>query len=134
MPTYEKKLPFDSSLMVYFRKRFTPEILGDINEMIISKTKIEASKSSENLREDDALPPGEGSGKQGTVEEENVEVSNAGELIVDATCVPQNIRYPQDLSLLNEGRENLEKIVDLLHDLKDGVKPRTYRRRAHKDY
>jgi len=37
MPAYEEKLPFDSSLMVYFRKRLTPEILGDINEMIISK-------------------------------------------------------------------------------------------------
>ena len=31
----ESKLPFDPSLMVYFRKRLTPEILGEINEMIL---------------------------------------------------------------------------------------------------
>ena len=34
---YKDELPFDSSLMVYFRKRLTPEILGEINELIISK-------------------------------------------------------------------------------------------------
>ena len=45
LPAYEDKQPFDSSLMVYFRKRLTPEILGEINEMIISKIK------------DDELPP-----------------------------------------------------------------------------
>ena len=30
----DSKPPFDPSLMVYFRKRLTPEILGEINEMI----------------------------------------------------------------------------------------------------
>ena len=37
----DSKPPFDSSSMVYFRKRLTPEILGDINEMIISRNKTE---------------------------------------------------------------------------------------------
>ena len=31
----DSKLPFDSSLMVYFRKRLTAEVLGEINEMIL---------------------------------------------------------------------------------------------------
>lgn len=53
---------------------------------------------------------------------------------MDATCAPQNIRYPQDLSLLNEAREKLEKMVDALHDPGDGDKPRTYRERARDDY
>src|SRR5215470_6648409 len=34
---YTDKMPFDSSLMVHFRKRLTPEILGGINEMVIAK-------------------------------------------------------------------------------------------------
>ena len=55
-------------------------------------------------------------------------------MIVDATCAPSNIRYPQDVSLLNEARENAEKLLDVLHDRNDGKKPRTYRRRAQKDY
>lgn len=33
----DRKPPFDPSLMVYFRKRLTPEVLGEINEMIIVK-------------------------------------------------------------------------------------------------
>ncbi len=42
-------------------------------------------------------------------------------MIVDATCAPSNIRYPQDVSLLNEARENAETLLDVLHD------PRTER-------
>ncbi len=39
-PDYDdEKLPFDPSLMVYFRKRLTPEVLGEINEMILRDAK-----------------------------------------------------------------------------------------------
>ena len=55
-------------------------------------------------------------------------------MIVDATCAPSNIRYPQDVSLLNEARENAKQLLDVLHDPADGKKPRTYRKRAWKDY
>ena len=55
-------------------------------------------------------------------------------MIVDATCAPSNIRYPQDVSLLNEARENAEKLLDVLHDPTDGKKPRSYRKCARKDY
>ena len=53
-------------------------------------------------------------------------------MIVDATCAPSNIRYPQDVSLLNEARENAEKLLDILHDPTNGKKLRTYRKRARK--
>jgi len=113
MPKYESKMPFDPSLMVYFRKRLTPEILGEINEMIIARAE---SKPKPPPSDDDTDPP------------------NEGTLIVDASCAPQNIRYPQDLSLLNEARENLEEMVDEMHDLANGQKPRTYRQKARRDY
>jgi hypothetical protein len=32
-------------------------------------------------------------------------------LIVDATCAQQDIRYPTDLTLLNEAREILERYI-----------------------
>ena len=39
-PGYDDEhLPFDPSLMVYFRKRLTPEVLGEINEMIVRDAK-----------------------------------------------------------------------------------------------
>ena len=76
--------------MVHFRKRITPEILAEINEMIIQEARDD--KNDDN--NDD----------------------NSGTMIVDATCAPSHIRYPQDVSLLNEARENAEKLVDLLYD------------------
>lgn len=118
-PGYDdEKLPFDPSLMVYFRKRLTPEILGEINEMILRNAKEHQAKEDDD--DDSEQTPGTG--------------GNRGTMIVDATCAPSNIRYPQDVSLLNEARENAEKLLDALHDPADGKKPRTYRKRARKDY
>ena len=121
-PGYDdEKLPFDPSLMVYFRKRLTPEVLGEINEMILRDAKARQSKEVED-KDDDNSDDGSGAG------------GNSGTMIVDATCAPSNIRYPQDVSLLNEARENAEKLLNILHDPTDGKKPRTYRKRARKDY
>ena len=47
-PGYDdEKLPFDPSLMVYFRKRLTPEVLGEINEMIVRDAKERQVKEAE---------------------------------------------------------------------------------------
>ena len=116
MPGYTDELPFDPSLMVHFRKRLTPEILGEINEMIIAKAAAKAPVDQSEDNNDDSEPP------------------NDGTLIVDSTCAPQDIRYPQDTSLLNEARENLEGMIDDMHDPAQGEKPRTYRRKAKQDY
>ena len=108
--------------MVYFRKRLTPEVLGEINEMIVRDAKERQVKEAESKDDDD-----DSDGQPGTG-------GNSGTMIVDATCAPSNIRYPQDVSLLNEARENAETLLDVLHDPADGKKPRTYRKRARKDY
>ena len=48
-PGYDdEKLPFDPSLMVYFRKWLTPEVLGEINEMILRDAKARQSKEAED--------------------------------------------------------------------------------------
>ncbi len=48
---------------------------------------------------------------------------------------PQAIRYPTDLSLLNEARRFSEQIIDKLYPETDWTKkPRTYRVKARKDY
>jgi transposase, IS5 family len=64
-------------------------------------------------------------------------VGNKGELKIDATVADQYIRYPNDLGLLNEAREKTEEIIDeLFENLRDKLKlkPRTYRKVAHKKY
>ena len=120
----DSKSPFDPSVMVYFRKRLTAEILGKINELIIAKASNTMQKPSANIDEDESSKD----------DQEPPIPANSGTLIVDATCAPADIRYPQDTSLLNEGREKLEKIIDELYDPADGAKPRTYRQKAHKDH
>ena len=82
-PGYDDEtLPFDPSLMVYFRKRLTPEVLGEINEMILRDAKARQSKEVED-KDDDNSDDGSGTG------------GNSGTMIVDATCAPSNIRYPR---------------------------------------
>ncbi len=110
----DSKPPFDASLMVHFRKRITPEILAEINEMIIQEARDDKNDDDDDNDDDND--------------------DNRGTMIVDATCAPSQIRYPQDVSLLNEARENAEKLVDQLHDPADGKKPRTYRKKARKAY
>ena len=55
----DEKPPFDPSLMVYFRKRLTPEILGEINEMIIRNSESKENSDDEdtsNLKTIENLP------------------------------------------------------------------------------
>jgi IS5 family transposase len=58
-------------------------------------------------------------------------------LIVDATCTPADIRYPNDMSILNEARENTERFIDFLYESfrsEFETKPRDYRKIAHRDF
>ena len=116
----DSKPPFDPSMMVYFRKRLTPEIIGEINEMIISAEQAKLEKEKEESQKDESD------------DSDDID-KNSGTMIVDATCAPSQISYPQDISLLNKARECSEKIIDELH-VKGEQKPRTYRKKAHKDY
>ncbi len=50
-----------------------------------------------------------------------------GTLILDATCAPQSISFPQDINLLNEARENLEHIIDDVCYQYNYYTPRMYR-------
>ncbi len=125
---YQIEPPFDPSLMVYFRKRLDQKIMKKINKMICQSEKPKEPKDK------DPGNPGNPSGSGNFEVWKPVE--NKGKLLLDATCAPADIRYPTDLSLLNEAREKTEKIIDTLYNQELGLakKPRTYRKRARKDY
>ena len=147
---------FDPSLFVDLRKRFGVEQLNEINETIMGLVQQEQTEGKEdppagdNPRVEEApveLPPTNGSAKitmDQTVEEvakevKVEEVQNKGDLIVDATACPQDISYPTDLNLLNDAREQSEKLIDILYDWvkwddDQKLKPRTYRIVARKEY
>lgn len=128
---FTEKPPFDPSLLVHFRKRLGEDIINEVNELIAAP---DVSKKNDD---DDSKPNGSGaSGSSQTLHEETNMAKNSGKLILDATCVPADIHYPTDVWLLNEVREALEEIVDVLHTPHIGIvmKPRTYRDCARKKY
>ena len=127
---YTVEKPFDSSLMVHFRKRITAEMLCDINDMMFTSKKESPSDDS------DDHDKSSGSSSSGDNKSCNKEEKKHGKLILDATCAPADIRYPTDVSLLNEAREKLEDIIDTLHQPLKGIekKPRTDRKKARKEY
>lgn len=78
----------------------------------------------------DDVPPTGGSGGE---ESDGASIKNKGTLILDATCAPQHISFPQDINLLNEARENLESLIDDICFRFNYYKPRMYRKNARKD-
>ena len=96
------------------------------------KAKKGVAKRQTPAENDDNPPPGGSAGEPAPTAEE---ATHQGKLILDATVAPQAIRFPTDLSLLNEAREFSEQIVDRLY-AKAGLKhkPRTYRHKARKAY
>ncbi|WP_053228185.1 hypothetical protein [Spirochaeta cellobiosiphila] len=81
-----------------------------INGLIVPKDSKKNGKSERNYR--------------------RVRGKKKGEIDCRYDLFPVDIRYPNDMSLLNEARENSEKIIDILFPLdteSKGDKPRDYR-------
>lgn len=101
---------FTPSLFVEIRKKVGSQTFDCLSDMVIKMSQIGCNQDNK---------------------------THHGELTIDATVADQQIRYPNDLGLLNEAREKTEVILDMLFDLlreQLKVKPRTYRREAHKVY
>ena len=118
LPGFTTEAPFVPSLLVEFRKRLTDDILCDINEMIIDYNRPDDPTGGEGFGSDDDMET----------------KPNAGTMILDATCAPQNIEFPQDINILNAARENLEHMVDDICYTYNFYKPRMYRDNARRDY
>lgn len=136
--------PFDASLMVDFRKRFGEAGLQRLTEAIAFAS-LPCTESIHGTDDEDGSTerdkPEEPKNEQRSVEENCVEASGTtdsprGKLIVDATCAPADIRYPTDVSLLNEAREKTDAIIDKLHEPLVGKvpRPRTYRVKARRQF
>ena len=126
LPGYEDKIPFVPSLLVEFRKRLSEDVLNEINEMIIEYSAQKNDHDDDDNHDGDANDS-DHHGKTDTSE-------NAGTLILDATCAPQQIKYPQDFELLNEAREKLEDMICRISEEYRFYRPRMYRQKARKDY
>lgn len=125
LTAYSYEPPFEASMLSHFRERIGIDLVNQINKrMVIKAEEIVASQEAEENPEAAEV-------------KEIAEVNNQGKLILDATCAPADITYPNDLKLLNEARKQTEEIIDVLYDpLKDQLdkKPRTHRRKASKGF
>lgn len=116
MSGYQYMRPFDPSMMVHFRKRIGPDLIKVCNQL----TKANGIAMIQQLLAScDEEGSGVGTGDLNAVEAElgvrpasDDPGSNWGTLMLDATCVPDDIPYPVDLRLLNEARETTELVID----------------------
>ena len=123
---YSNEAPFEASMLGHFRARIGVNLINQVNKKMVS-----------NQGELTGFHRGEKSPEKEEKGEEKSEPKNQGKLIVDATCAPADIRYPNDLGILNQAREQTEEIIDSLYEpIKDKFpkKPKTYREQARKAY
>jgi hypothetical protein len=113
MNKWSNEAPFDSSLMVWFRKRLSAKVLNEINEEMCRRESQPEEEETDDSDDGNDDPHG-------------------GTLIVDATCAPSDISYPTDTSLLAEAIEKSDGLIDKLHEEHKGVRPRprTYREKS----
>ena len=116
MKQFSNTCPFKATVLVYFRRRLDTRFLMMANEEYLAT-------AAPTLEHADDKPS------------ESADGENAGTFILDATCSPSNIKYPQDFVLLNDAREKLEEMIDYFHhQYHPWKKPRTYRISARKEY
>ena len=110
---------FSPSLFVQFRKQLGEDTFAEFSQMLAAMTNPSASSDEDNQGKDTG------------------EAKTKGKLKIDASVADQYISYPNDLALVNEARVKTEAIIDLLYEQLRGtwlVKPRTYRKVAHRRY
>ncbi len=105
LQAFQYSVPFDPSMMVYFRKRLPEAVVNHCNERIVRH-------GLNVIRASDSQDPGDGSdngGGSASTAEQPISYAlmqpNQGSLLIVATCAPIDIRHLTDLSLLNEARE-----------------------------
>jgi IS5 family transposase len=112
---YQATAPFAPSLLVEIRKRMGEAVFEGFHRAI-----IEAHEGQKPVKPEPQEP---------------TDASRHSEPDAGPTVAEQAIRFPTDLSLLNEAREFSERLIDTLcAHLKIVNKPRSYRRKARAAY
>lgn len=146
---YQHEPVFAPTLFVKLRERLTPERFAAFEQIVIDRqaaierapARTGRTSPEPNTPDDDGDgPPPSQAGTDAPPTDGGSPDDPQGTLIVDASVAEQKIRYPNDVGLVNEARESAESLLDRLweqlkeYDLATGRKPRSYRRRARRDY
>ena len=93
MEGFGSKVPFDASMMTWFRKRMTPEIISEVKEYVI--------KGEREKKDDGGNNDGGGDITVGASETQNEEKPNKGTMIIDATCAPVEFGPKEAISMVD---------------------------------
>lgn len=159
LSSFTTKEPFDPSLMVSIRYRLGQDVMEEFNQLVLqqagiipppSKDKDEcASADNENngsgtsaaedqsiinIKEEHNNEPSDNLEGNDSVANKITVPDNSGTLLLDASVAEQQIEYPTDLKLLNESRQQLERMIELV--CKEGglYQPRMYKNNARQQY
>ena len=117
LSSYKDEPPFTASLLVEIRKRLGRKVFSSFEKTILRSIENKRSRNASKQLESSDTP------------------ENRGKMVLDAIVAEQAIRYPTDISLLNETREISEQLIDELYAISSLTKkPRTYRQQARKRY
>ncbi len=148
--------PFDPSLMVTIRYRLGQDVMEDFNHLVLqeagiitspskdngsspdnennsSNTCTDADQSSDKDKEEQDIEQSNNIEHKDTLGDNNT-AANSGTLLLDATVAEQQIEYPTDLKLLNESREQLERMIKKLCKQGKLNQPRMYKNKARQQY
>jgi transposase, IS5 family len=147
LSSFQTQEPFDASLMVSIRKRLGQQVMEEFNKEVLKQAGIiqqqdnmDATKTNNEEKNNDGSHSNAttvGQEQQGNEQKEKIskpEIYHSGQLMVDATVAEQQIEYPTDLKLLNECRQQLERMIKDVCDEGDFKMPRTYKRKARQQY
>lgn len=147
LSSFQTAEPFDASLMVSIRKRLGQQIMEEFNNEVLKQAGIiqhQNSVDSTGLSKEKPNNDDKDNNAAGVQQEQKSneqgeqtlkpEVPHSGQLMVDATVAEQQIEYPTDLKLLNECRQQLERMITDLCNEGDLPMPRTYKRKARQQY
>jgi len=111
---------FDPSLFVHIRKRLGDDDFDKMNQIIIAKAlNINIQENNQAYEKSDNQQ-----------ENRPINQQNSGKVQFDATIADADIKFPTDLSLLNDSREKSEEILGFICKNLQIETPRTYKRVA----
>lgn len=149
---------FHHTEFVHIRKRLSEVDFNNMTEELMQAAGIIEKKpepmndkhDDENNQSQDRDKSKDADRAIGTTEEKQIEqkelivepkatdkieaTSNKGDMLLDATVADQKIKYPNDVELLNSGREQTDRLIDLMCELLTHKRPRTYRNTARKQF
>jgi hypothetical protein len=151
LSSFTNEVPFDPSLMVSIRYRLGQDVMEQFNQLVLQEAGVIPPTQTDvcNPTDDSDKTSGSAADEQihsNNQEDQNSEPKNvdeqekarkkknSGTLLLDATVAEQQIEYPTDLKLLNESRQNLERMIAKVCKTRKIPQPRMYKNNARKKY